>query len=587
MPVLLISNHKQTKKKESDWNSFGFSSRFAPCIAPCIASIGEDIIGYDSGRLTFFFFVLFSFLFILSLAEGRLSVSPRGAASYASHQRNSRKGRRRRTSGASPHAVEEGLLGLVVVREGSNGFLPVVVEPQISSTAASPADTPPLSKQHSVEKASPPILQVPQLTFPPGPVRFVLPPVVAQEVLRGSLPLDDTRTHEMMRKVARQEYKAIAKASRLPRTWAEKLALFPSATTFFSYAKNRYPKDVLATESTRVILKEVEHDYINANYISCPPGSKPRFIACQAPIPTTMVDFWLMVWQQESCVIVMLTKFREKGLTKAHPYWPADLADPELVFGQIRVALVTQKVIPGLTVNTLRLTWSPVARNDEESELDSLKAGGWRTKSLRNLRELEEQEMKEHHSPSNSPVSLKKEGEIVRVVYHLHYTDWPDFGVPKTTRGIRNLVSYTNLYGELGASQNLRGPIISHCSAGIGRTGTFIGIHVGISLIESHIVPNVAELVSSMRACRFGMIQTDAQYVFVYEALNDHIHQHVEAKKVVRSPSHTNLSVSAKNHAPSHPLSSRPWRSRSISGLEEKEKPSSSSKKESEDSDGE
>lgn len=468
-------------------------------------------------------------------------VSPHGVASYAAHKSLSASKRQSRGKKSPDHDV--------LLLSGSL----TEVKPSRSSEKAT-------SSNGALSSLDAPNVLGPKIVFPPGPVRFVLPPAVAQEVLRGALSLDDHRTQEMMRKVARQEFKVIAKASRLPRTWAEKLALFPSATTFFSYAKNRYPKDVLATESTRVILKDVEHDYINANFINFSFGGISRFIACQAPIPSTMEDFWRMVWQLESCVIVMLTKFREKGLTKAHPYWPADIADPELVYGQIRVALVTQKVLGGLTINTLRLTWSPEARDARESELDALRAGGWRNASVRNLRTLEE----DPESPLNA--SASKEGEIVRVVYHLHYTDWPDFGVPKTTRGIRHLVSYTNLYGDLGASQNLRGPIISHCSAGIGRTGTFIGIHVGISLIEAQLMPSVSQLVSEMRMCRFGMIQTDAQYVFVYEALNDHIQQHIEAKKMVRSTSHSHLSSSSKNRVPPQaPLSSRPWRSRSIS----------------------
>lgn len=95
---------------------------------------------------------------------------------------------------------------------------------------------------------------------------------------------------EHLKKVCRAEYKAIVKGTRSPRTWAEKLQVFPSATSFLAYAKNRY-RDVLADEHTRVKLVGMEHDYINANYVegSLLPGQpKCRYIATQAPLPATM-----------------------------------------------------------------------------------------------------------------------------------------------------------------------------------------------------------------------------------------------------------------------------------------------------------
>ncbi len=95
---------------------------------------------------------------------------------------------------------------------------------------------------------------------------------------------------DQLKKVSRSEYKAIVKSTRPPRTWAEKLQMYPSATSYLAYAKNRY-RDVLADEHTRVKLLGMEHDYINANYIegSVLPGQpKCRYIATQAPLPATM-----------------------------------------------------------------------------------------------------------------------------------------------------------------------------------------------------------------------------------------------------------------------------------------------------------
>ncbi len=326
-------------------------------------------------------------------------------------------------------------------------------------------------------------------------VRYVLPKCMHEKAVGGMLDVTDwTRVHELLKKASRAEYKAILKSTRLPRTWAEKLQLFPAATSYFAYSKNRY-RDVLADEKTRVKLVGLENDYINANFISgsnLPGRPKAHYIACQAPLPTTFEDFWWMVWQEKSSVIVMLTKFREKGTVKAHPYWPKEV-DEVVECGCMRVALVTQKTLPGICISTLRLT-------------------------------------------KNSPNEAS-----TRIVYHLFFTEWPDFGVPKSTRSIRNLLTYTNLYLDLGATQGTTGPLVLHCSAGIGRTGSFLAIHAGMLLIEGNVVPDVAGIVAEMRRCRSGMVQTEQQYMFVFEALNDHVQQHLELKKPQRVISASSL----------------------------------------------
>jgi hypothetical protein len=167
-------------------------------------------------------------------------------------------------------------------------------------------------------------------------VRFVLPVSLTEKAEKGLIDVTQwSKLEEQLKKVSRLEYKAIVKSTRAPRTWAEKLQTFPSATSYFAYAKNRY-RDVLADEATRVKLQGMEHDYINANYIEgarLPGQPKVRYIATQAPLPATMEDFWWMVWQEKSCVIVMLTKLREKGTVKAHPYWPKHI-DEEMEFGE-------------------------------------------------------------------------------------------------------------------------------------------------------------------------------------------------------------------------------------------------------------
>jgi protein tyrosine phosphatase len=268
----------------------------------------------------------------------------------------------------------------------------------------------------------------------------------------------------------------------------------------------------------------LEHDYINANLIlgsNLPGHPKGKYIACQAPLPSTISDFWWMVWQEKSCVIVMLTRFREKGTLKAHQYWPQEV-DEENSYGNFQVKLVSQKGVSGICINTLKVT---------KRDLGGAGAG--------------EQ----------------------RMIYHLFYSEWPDFGVPKSTKSLRSLISYTNLYSDRGKTDGTSGPIVCHCSAGIGRTGTFVAVHAGIELIEATVIPNVPGLVTGMRSCRSGMIQTDAQYLFVYEALNDHIYQFSEAKRPQRVTSACSVSLAP----PKNSSKFCKGRGRSISAVMSKE----------------
>jgi len=106
-----------------------------------------------------------------------------------------------------------------------------------------------------------------------------------------------------------------------------------------------------------------------------------------------------------------------------------------------------------------------------------------------------------------------------RKVAHLHYASWPDFGVPSSTREILNLVRLTEI---LRPETIPTAPIVVHCSAGIGRSGTFIGIHQAIRMIKSGKEPNICDLVLSMRNCRCGMVQTQEQYSFIHKTIHDY-----------------------------------------------------------------
>jgi len=224
--------------------------------------------------------------------------------------------------------------------------------------------------------------------------------------------------------------------------------------------RNRY-SNILANESTRVKLKGGGCDYINANFIRGAAGAK-QYIAAQAPIPETIEDFWQMIWENRVTTVIMLTKLMEGNVQKAVPYWPSK---GSCVYGDYK----------------LRLTGS---RNAEFGEVLALEL-----------------------SHDGSSFSLE----------HVQFTKWPDHGVPRTMDSFKALFAYLST-----RQSEVVDPIVIHCSAGIGRSGTLIAIHWLLERErrgESLTVESIANAVKSLKEQRAGMVQTPEQYRFVHVAL--------------------------------------------------------------------
>ncbi|CAJ0917595.1 unnamed protein product [Ranitomeya imitator] len=224
--------------------------------------------------------------------------------------------------------------------------------------------------------------------------------------------------------------------------------------------KNRY-KTVVPYDGSRVILRSgpSESDYINASYID---GYRaPKFyIATQGPLPETVADFWSMVWQESSSVIVMLTALEEQNKVKCHCYWP----DQTQTYGDITVSLV-KVAQTGVII----------------------------TRSF----------------------SLKKVQSMVQVtVEQLQYLEWPDHGVPRTLSGLVQLVEQMNRCNTPGS-----GPVIVHCSAGIGRTGSLVALDILLKMAQAVRKVNVFGCVLRLRKNRVNMVQNKEQYAFLYDAL--------------------------------------------------------------------
>ncbi|XP_075040272.1 receptor-type tyrosine-protein phosphatase C, partial [Mixophyes fleayi] len=233
----------------------------------------------------------------------------------------------------------------------------------------------------------------------------------------------------------------------------------------YNQPKNRYI-DILPYDDNRVVLSEIHgepgSDYINASYIN---GFKePRkYIAAQGPKEETMNDFWRMIWEQKSTIIVMVTRCEEGNRNKCAQYWPSVEEETE-VFGDIVVKITEEKFFPDYITRKLHIT---------------------------NKREKSERE-----------------------ITHIQFTVWPDHGVPDDPNLLLKLRRRVN-----ALSNFFSGPIIVHCSAGVGRTGTYISIDAMLEGLEAEGRVDVYGYVVQLRRQRCLMVQVESQYIFIHKSL--------------------------------------------------------------------
>ncbi|KAJ8313697.1 hypothetical protein KUTeg_008258 [Tegillarca granosa] len=211
--------------------------------------------------------------------------------------------------------------------------------------------------------------------------------------------------------------------------------------------KNRY-RDISPYDQTRMEI----------------PGSGivNRYIAAQGPLPNTCTDYWLMVWEQRTSLIVMLTTKVERGRVKCHQYWP-DLYET-MDYGVLQITCVKEEETTSFAFREFNLT------HVETSE--------------------------ERH------------------ISHMQYIAWPDHGVPDDPADFLDFVLKVR-QKRVGMVE----PTVVHCSAGIGRTGVLITMETAMCLIEANQPVYPLSIVRQMRDQRAMLIQTASQYKFVCEAI--------------------------------------------------------------------
>ncbi|XP_067931685.1 tyrosine-protein phosphatase non-receptor type 2-like isoform X2 [Watersipora subatra] len=261
--------------------------------------------------------------------------------------------------------------------------------------------------------------------------------------------------------------------------------------------RNRY-RDVSPYDDYRVKLEGCENNYINASRVEAPDAGR-TYILTQGPLGNTSGHFWLMVWQQNSRGVLMLNRVVEDGRLKCHPYFPIGCeygGDETMSFPDVGIQVEHIKTDDHgyFLVRTLRL--------------------------------------------------INLETRDAKLVLQFHYIDWPDFGIPKNSESFLSFLDAVRQSGVISSSRSEVaevGPPVIHCSAGIGRSGTFCLVDSALVQVErrkSLLTMDLRSMLLDLRRYRCGLIQRPEQLKFSYMAILDGAHALLASPSPSPQPDH-------------------------------------------------
>ncbi|XP_055836626.1 receptor-type tyrosine-protein phosphatase mu isoform X2 [Episyrphus balteatus] len=250
------------------------------------------------------------------------------------------------------------------------------------------------------------------------------------------------------------------------------------ATKKHNQIKNQNPK-CIPYDYNRVVLKKeegsTESDYVNASYVDS--LLKPNaYIVTQGPTEETVNEFWKMVWQENVIVIIMLTKTFDFTKVMCVQYWPPNMETHE-TYGEIHINILKEEQLANFHIRTFRLY-----RKNEANEV------------------TEE-----------------------RLIYQFHYTEWYSHSCPFSNAVLEFRRRVRSVVGNIIKANDIRGPMLVHCSDGGGRSGVYLSIDSNLELAEEEESFHVYGYLKKMRQSRKGLIENMDQYKFVYDTLEEHL----------------------------------------------------------------
>ncbi|VDP04488.1 unnamed protein product, partial [Soboliphyme baturini] len=304
-------------------------------------------------------------------------------------------------------------------------------------------------------------------------------------------------------------------------------------------------------DHTRIILEDNESsspgfsDYINANLIKpifqvLPEyemfaGISRSYISTQGCLPNTVDDFWRMIWQKKCSIIVMTTKEMERGKVVLASLYP-----------NTRLFVRCDSVINHLGFVSLKSKcaryWSCVGQQkvcglNKELTIVTVSEETCPDYTLRTL---------------SVKRNVESKATEERTIYQYQFLAWPDHGVPSDPSSVLNFLEEVD---RRAATIKDCGPVVVHCSAGIGRTGAFIAIDLILNSIKRNglqCIIDIRRTVEMLRSQRSGMVQTEAQYKFVYLAVQHYIdilakHLQEQKRSEVLQREYTNIRYTSEN----------------------------------------